>query len=278
MTGTRTVALVGDPVEGSVSPAMQNAAFRALALPFEYVLHPVPRGGLAGAFPELRERYVGLNVTTPHKQAALALVDSLGDAARASGSVNTVAFGSGGSLGDSTDGAGFLRALHRAAPGRAFRRALVLGAGGAARAVVAALATDGTAVGVWARDPAAADAIARDLASVSVVSGGDLGSELRVTDLLVSAVPVSAWAGGADPLPPHGELHPPLAVFDLAYRPRRTPLLERAERAGCVTIEGIEMLIEQGALSLAIWTGMAAPIEVMRAAAYDALGAVAVRP
>jgi len=277
MTSTRRIALVGDPVVGSVSPAMQNAAFGAMALPFEYVLHPVPRGELAAAFPGLRERYAGLNVTTPHKEAARGLVASLGEAARACGSVNTVVFRPGEALGDSTDGAGFIRALRRGAARRALRRALVLGAGGAARAIAAALMAEGADVCVWARDGAAARAIARDIAGVWAVSGGGLDDELRRADLLASAIPASAWSGDQPPLPPDVELRPPLTVFDLVYRPRRTPLLDRAGRAGCVTVEGIEMLIEQGALSFSMWTGQAAPVEVMRQAAYEALAIEPVR-
>ena len=276
MTSTRRIALVGDPVVGSVSPAMQNAAFGAMALPFEYVLHPVPRGRLAAAFAGLRERYAGLNVTTPHKEAARGLVASLGEAARACGSVNTVVFRPGEAVGDSTDGAGFIRALRRGAGRRVLRRALVLGAGGAARAIAAALVAEGVDVRVWARDGADARAIARDIAGVSALSGG-LGDELRRADLLASAIPASAWSGDRPPLPPDVELRPPLTVFDLVYRPRRTPLLDRAGRAGCVTVEGIEMLIEQGALSFSMWTGQAAPVEVMRQAAYEALAIEPVR-
>lgn len=271
MTGPRTVALVGDPIGGSVSPALQNAAFRALSLPFEYVLHPLPRGALTADFPELRERYIGLNVTTPHKEAALGLVDTVGDAARACGSVNTIAFGPAGAHGDSTDGAGFLRALRRAAPGCTFRRALVLGAGGAARAVATALVAAGSEVGLWSRDPAAARAIAGELADVSAVGDDRLAGEIQAADLLVSALPTAAWIAGSPPVPADLGLPGGLTVFDLAYRPRRTPLLERAAQAGCVTVEGIEMLIEQGALSFAMWTGQEAPVQAMREAAYNAL-------
>ena len=116
--------------------------------------------------------------------------------------MNTIAFGPAGALGDSTDGAGFLRALRRGALGRAPRRAVVLGAGGAARAVAAALAAEGVAVGVWSRDEVAARAIARDIAGVSVVNGDGLGDELGTAELLVSAVPVSAWTDGDAPVPP----------------------------------------------------------------------------
>lgn len=270
MTAVR-IALVGDPIGGSVSPALQNAAFQAAGLPCEYTLHPVPRGALAADFPELRERYVGLNVTTPHKEAALALVDTVGDAARACGSVNTIAFGPQGAHGDSTDGAGFLRALHRATPGRSFHRALLLGAGGAARAVAAALAAAGSDVGLWSREPAAARAVASEIAGVSAFGDDRLAAEIRTADLLVSAVPAAAWTGESPPLPSDLVLSGSLTVFDLAYRPRRTPLLDRAGRSGCVTIEGIEMLIEQGALSFTMWTGQDAPLAVMREAAYNAL-------
>lgn len=264
----RRIALVGDPVQASVSPDMQNAAFRDRGLPFEYEALRVPRGELAARFPSLRERYAGLNVTIPHKEEAARLVDILEPAARASGSVNTVVFRDGRAFGDSTDGNGFLRALRRAAPGREIRAALVVGTGGAARAVAAALAGDGIQVRVTGRSADAAARLAGDIAGVESAPIEELDLVLDDTDLLVSAVPADAWGDGSLPEVPLG---PELVVFDLVYRPRRTPLLERAEAEGSIVIEGIEMLVEQGALSFLLWTGVDAPRAIMRDAAYNAL-------
>ena len=271
MSAVRTIALVGDPVSGSVSPAMQNAAFRERSLPFTYEALRVRGGELASVFGSLRERLAGLNVTIPHKEDAARLVDALEPAARASGSVNTVAFRDGRTIGDSTDGAGFLRALRRGAGPREIRAALVLGTGGAARAVAAALVGEGVAVRVSGRNDDAGRRLAGDIAGVEVLGAGSIDRPLDGVDLVVSAVPPAAWDDGTPPLPRDLPLGPGLVVVDLVYRPRRTRLLERALADGAVIIEGIEMLIEQGALSFTMWTGEDAPVAVMREAAYEAL-------
>jgi len=271
MSEISRIALIGDPVSASVSPAMQNAAFRALGLPFEYEALRVPRGGLAALFGSLRERFVGLNVTIPHKEEAARLVDILEPASRASGSVNTVLFRHDRAIGDSTDGRGFLRALRQGAPGRELRSALIVGTGGAARAVAAALAGEGLTVRVSGRNAKGALRLAHDVAGVEAVPVDELEAALDDTDLLVSAVPASAWEDGSSTLPLSVPLGPGLIVFDLAYRPRRTPLLERAIAEGSTAIEGIEMLVEQGALSFLLWTGVEPPRGAMREAAYDAL-------
>lgn len=269
----QTIALVGDPVSGSVSPAMQNAAFRKLGLPFTYEAMHVRRGELATSFASLRQRLAGLNVTIPHKEDAARLVDTLEPAARASGSVNTIAFRNGHAVGDSTDGGGFVRALRRGAGHVDVRTALILGSGGAARAVASALAGEGIAVRVCSRTEAAARRLASEIAGVQLVRADGVGL-LDGIDLLVSAVPPAAWEdNGTGPLLRDVSLRRGLVVFDLVYRPRQTPLLERALADGCVIIEGIEMLVEQGALSFTMWTGHDAPLEVMRVAAYEALAA-----
>lgn len=274
MSAVRTIALVGDPVSGSVSPAMQNAAFRHLALPFTYETQRVPRGELASVFGSRRERLAGLNVTIPHKEDAARLVDTLGPAARASGSVNTVAFRGGRAIGDSTDGAGFLRALRRGAGLRKVRAALILGSGGAARAVAGALSSEGVAVRVSSRNDDAGRRLARDIVGVEVVPQGDVATALDDADLLVSAVPGSAWDEALPPIPRGLQLGPGKVVFDLVYRPRRTPLLHRAIADGSTVIEGVEMLVEQGGLSFTLWTDVPAPLSVMRQAAYAELAAV----
>lgn len=270
-------ALIGDPVGVSVSPAMHGAAFRALGLAHEYVAERVPAGELDSVFPSLRERYAGLNVTIPHKTAVIHHLDELTPVARAAASVNTVVFRGDTALGDSTDGAGALHALRRAAPGRDIAHALVVGAGGAARAVANALLRSGTRVSVFARDAVAAKALAADIPHVLAIGPTDLAETLLGgCDLLVSAVPAAAWEGPAPVMPLDSALAPGRIVFDLVYRPRRTALLRAADARGCVTVEGVEMLVEQGALSFALWLGTDPPVDVMRQAAYDALAGAAV--
>jgi shikimate dehydrogenase len=254
----RTIALIGDPVRNSPSPAMHRAAFEALDLDMDYVVERVRLKKLPRVFDRLRSRYGGLNVTIPLKEAIVPLLDEVRGAARATGSVNTVTFQDGRAIGESTDGEGFLIALRRAGTPIP-RRAVILGAGGAARAVGGALRASAADVVIAARDPK------RGAAAAAAVGGrpiplSELGTELLEADLLVNATPV------ADRFPPV-LLHPGLTVFDLVYRPRVTLLLAAARERGCRTVEGVEMLVEQGARSFEIWTGRRPPEEAMRDAA-----------
>ncbi|HJP64716.1 MAG TPA: shikimate dehydrogenase [Actinomycetota bacterium] len=262
------VALIGDPVAHSVSPRMHQAAFDHCGFEVDYVALRVRRDEVETVFDDLRGRFVGLNVTRPLKEAVIPLVDRVGPKAAAARSVNTVVFGAE-TYGHSTDGTGFLRALAAADVDPAGRGALVLGTGGAARAVVAALVEQGAAVSVWGRNGQAASTVAAELGA-AFTPADRLAEALSGCDLLVNATPVGG-DGVDSPLTPDAELRRETAVFDLVYRPRRTPLLRRAGATGCRTIQGIEMLIEQGARSFELWTERAAPVEVMRRAAYEAL-------
>jgi shikimate dehydrogenase len=265
----RAVALIGDPVSRSVSPAMHEAAFRHAGLDLTYEAMTIRRDELAGVFPRLCERFLGLNVTRPLKEAVIPLLDVLSPEAERAGSVNTVVFGAK-AAGHSTDGAGFMAALRRVGVTEV-RRALILGTGGAARAIAAALVDDGTEVTVWGRNRQAGLRLEADL-GVTFLPASDpsgLGPTIESSDLLVNATPVGTQA---DDSPVPSELMPSgITVFDLLYLPRWTPLLLQAEAAGCLPIHGIDMLIEQGALSFELWTGREAPIDVMRESAYAAL-------
>lgn len=282
--GPRAVyAVIGDPVGHSISPPMQRAAFAAASLDAGYVAERVAAADLRAEWPGLRARYAGMNVTRPLKADMLDLVDEVAPAARRSGSVNTVVIRDFRTTGDSTDGAGFLAALRRvrAAPAE---RALILGTGGAARAVAAALSGEGAAVLLWGRNEAAGRQVAVDLSSRASAGDGavayaggsceELTTTLRGADLVVNATPFGDPSiPGVSPIPDGASLESGAVVFDLVYRPRRTPLLERAAAEGLATVEGIEMLIEQGARSFELWTRMPAPTEVMREAAYRAYDA-----
>ncbi len=230
------------------------------------------REGLERAHSQPRRAGLGLNVTTPLKQAILPLVDVLSPAARRAGSANTVVFTPDSATGDSTDGAGFLAALDRGV-GRTPARAVILGTGGAARAVAAALLERGTSVTVVGRNAQAGRTMARDLGvRWRRLDPPMLAAELPQAGLLVNATPLGgSQFVGASPLPPSVRLHPALIVFDLVYRSRRTRLLAQAEASGCRIVEGVEMLIEQGARSFQLWTSLRAPIETMREAAHRAL-------
>ena len=266
-----TFALIGDPVQASPSPAMHRAAFRALGLSHDYTAIRVARDALSDELPGLLRRYTGLNVTTPLKEAIVPLLDEVDPVAGAAGSVNTVVLHGERAVGHSTDGAGFLAALGAAGIEPTPPRAVILGTGGAARAVAAALAGAGSAVLITGRTAASAARLARDL-SVRAIDEAAVPAAVARAGLLVNATPLGgAGHPQASPLPDAVPLHPSLTVFDLVTRAGPTPLLAQAAAAGCRTVEGVAMLVEQGARSFELWTGRLAPVEVMRRAAARAL-------
>ncbi|HKH26209.1 MAG TPA: shikimate dehydrogenase [Acidimicrobiia bacterium] len=260
---TRVVGVIGDPVGHSRSPAMHNAAFDALGLDWVYVAFPVPRGAGGAAVraaPTLG--LAGLNVTMPHKADAAAACDDLAPEAVALGAVNTVVDAGGTLVGHSTDGDGFLRALDDDGVTVAEERVLVLGAGGAARAITHALGRVGAHVTVAARrrDPGrSAAALAPDGVAVGL-------DEIVVDrfDVIVNATPLGMH-GEPAPLDT-AQLQPDQFVFDTVY-PADTPLLLEARARGLRTAGGLGMLVHQGALSFSLWTGVTPPLDVMRAAA-----------
>jgi len=248
--------VLGFPVAHSRSPDIQNAAFRELGLDWRYVKLPVPPelfAETARALPGSGFR--GANVTIPHKRAALELADVRSPAAEAIGAANTLLFADGSIEADNTDAPGFLAALGEDPAGL---RALVLGAGGAGRAVAWALREAGAAeVSVWNRTPERAEALSAELGLRHV-------ARPEACDLLVNATSVGLTGG--EPLPLEA-LEPPPVVVDLVYSDGPTALLEWARAGGSRTVDGLEVLVRQGALSFERWTGREAPLEVMRMAA-----------
>lgn len=278
---THLAAVIGDPVRHSLSPAMHNAAFAAADLDWLFVALPVERGAGAQAMDAIRVMGIeGVSVTMPHKADAAAACDELrGDAARLR-SVNCVSRGAGGTLvGESTDGEGLLRSLREEGHDPGSASALVLGAGGAARAVVLALAQAGAAVRVAARRAAAAADAAALAPGAEPVAWTDAGLVARSCTLIVNATPIGmgggAPAGGQPGALPFaaGDLGPGHVVVDLVYHPLRTALLELAAERGAATVEGVGMLVHQGAIAFERWTGVPAPVAVMRAAVLGALAA-----
>jgi shikimate dehydrogenase len=278
---TRLAGIIGDPVRHSLSPVMHNAGFAAAGLDWLFVALPVERGSGAAAIAAIKVLGIeGLSVTMPHKADAAAACDEVrGDAARLR-SVNCISRAAGGTLvGESTDGEGFLRSLREEGHDPAGARALVLGAGGAARAVVLALAQAGAHVLVAARRPDAAEQAAGLAAGTKTVEWHEVGAAARSCDLVVNATPIGMTAAGpvsgsgdagALPLLPD-DLRPGLVVADLVYHPRRTGLLEMAAAGGAATVEGVGMLVHQGAIAFERWTGAEAPVAAMRAAVLGAL-------
>src|SRR3954469_19882854 len=252
---TALAGVLGYPVGHSRSPAMHNAAFAALGLDWHYVKLPVP--------PELFERtvralpgsgYRGANVTIPHKLAALAVADDARPAARAVGAANTLTLrDDGGIEADNTDAGGFLAALGEPPAGR---RALVLGAGGAARAVVWALVEAGAAeVSIWNRTPERARELADAFGARAVAAP-------EAAEIAVNATSVGLHEGS---LPLEG-VEPPAVAVELVYGDE-TPFAGWAGAGGARVVDGLEVLVQQGALSFEHWTGVAPPLDVMREAA-----------
>lgn len=271
---TRLVGIIGWPVEHSRSPAMHNAAFRALGLDWAYVPLPVPPERVGEAVRGLRALgFCGANVTVPHKQAVIPHLDALTDAARAIGAVNTIVVRDDGALlGDTTDGRGFLADL--AAHGaRADGRALVIGAGGAARAVVHALAESGATVQVAARNVAQAEALCQAIATARPAARvtahrfpDDLPQMIaQRPDLIVNATSLGLHEGDALPWVEGAEIGPGQVAYDLIYN-RETEFLRLARASGAQAINGLGMLVHQGAAAFELWTGVSAPVEVMAAA------------
>ncbi len=268
--GTRLAGLIGCPVRHSLSPVIHNAAFRALGLDWAYLAFEVVPGAAASAVDAMRVLgLAGLNVTRPHKDAVAAAVDRLTPVARALGAVNTVVSEGDELVGDSTDGVGFLAALaadHGFDP--AGRRCVVLGAGGAGRAVVFALSAAGAGeVVVVTRRPHQAEAAVRLAPSCGCVGRvADVGG----ADLVVNATPV------ADEVPlglDVGDLGRGQLVVDLLYDPPVTALLAAAAARGASVANGVGMLIHQAALSFSRWTGEPAPLAVMQGAVAAHLAA-----
>ena len=251
---------------------MHNAAFRAAGLDWIYVAFEVAPGGVPAAFAGARALHLGgLSVTIPHKTAALAEVDERSPAAEAVGAVNTVVtVGEGRLRGENTDGAGFLASLADEGFDPSGRRCVVIGAGGAARAVVHALGQAGASeVVVVNRSPERAHA-----AVALAGPAGRVGSAADVAgaDLVVNATPLGLTGVDLDRMPVDPDLlGPGQLVLDLIPNPAVTPLMEAARRRGARAAGGLGMLVHQGALAFELWTGQPAPVGAMRVAALGAL-------
>jgi shikimate dehydrogenase len=270
--------VIGDPVAHSLSPALQQPALDALRISARYALWPTPAADLPRRIAGLRDANVlGANVTVPHKLAVMDLIDEVSTTVQRAGAVNTIINRDGHLLGENTDVAGFSAALAEVEPSAATRRALILGAGGAARAVVLALDAAGVReISIANRNRDRAQGLMGDLAPVPLttldLSEESLRSALPHATLLVNATALG-WHAGEAPLPlALLELLPPAAiVVDLTYRD--TDLLLAARRRGLPTLDGLPMLVHQGARALELWTGQVAPLAVMRAAAEAARAA-----
>jgi shikimate dehydrogenase len=274
-SGTKIIAIIGDPVERSLSPAMHNAAFEALDLDYAYMALRVPQGALDGAIATARVlKMAGMNVTHPHKIKILSLLDKLDESAKLVGAVNTVKNNRGRLIGYNTDGAGAVRALESEAGELAGRRVLLLGAGGAARAIAFSLVKEGAELNIANRTTSRAKelsaAIKRSLGTnVGIINLNrkEVVETIKNTDIIINATTIGMHPNVNRTLLTADVMHKGLIVNDIVYEPLQTRLLTEAKKAGARTVTGLGMLIHQAALSFEIWTGRRAPIKVMTAAA-----------
>lgn len=273
---TRIAALIGDPVRHSLSPVIHNAAFRALGLDWVFGAFEVAEGGAAGAVEAVRALGIGgVSVTMPHKEAVIPALDRVSATAERLRSVNAIAWHGHDLIGESTDGVGFIDALHNDEGFDARDRTVaVLGAGGAARAIVLALARAGARdIVIFNRTRASGEAaagLAPDRARYVQLPG-----QISDADLIVNATSIgmaNTPTAGELPLDP-SLLRSGQLVVDIVYHPLRTPFLEAAKARGCVPVTGLGMLIHQAAHAFRLWTAEEPPLEVMSAAAMAALHA-----
>jgi len=268
--------VIGDPIAHSLSPLLHNTAFAELGLDWASTGFLVPAGGAAGALEAARSLgLAGLSVTMPHKDTVAALVDERTEVAGRLGAVNCVIRRGDRLIGDNTDGEGLVSSLRRGAQfDPAGRRCLVIGAGGAARAVVLALADAGAAeVVVVNRNADRADRAAALAGPVGRVGGGD---DAGAADLVVQATPAGMAGGpaaGAAPAVDPSGLRPGQVAADLVYHPTDTAWLQAARRAGATTLSGLGMLVHQAGAQLLAWTGEEPPVRAMWAAVEDVLSA-----
>ena len=277
---TKLCGIIGDPIEHTVSPVMHNAAFRELGLDYLYAPFPVKKADLGKTVAGMRVLNVsGFNVTLPHKVAIIPFLDKLDPLAENIGAVNTVVNKGGVLTGYNTDAAGFLRALKENGVEPKAKNMVIIGAGGAARAICFILAQNEASLTIlnrqsefdWAKELAFRLSRLFQKTKAVALSDKNLASALKGADVLINATSVGMKPNHKESPVPARLLKPGLVVSDIVYNPPKTRLLKEAEAAGAKTISGIDMLVWQGALAFEMWTGQKAPVELMKKEAIKAL-------
>lgn len=268
----RICGIIGDPLEHTMSPVMHNAAFREMGVDYLYVPFPVKKEKLGKAIEGMRALNIrGLNVTIPHKVAVIQFLDELDDLADKIGAVNTIVNDDGVLRGYNTDATGFLQALLERGIEPKGKNVVVLGAGGASRAISFILAERGSNLVILnktvdkAREWASriSKSFKKEVKALKL-DRENLAGALSKADILVNATSVG-MSPNIDETPVTSSLlKPDTIVFDTVYNPIKTRLQREAEEAGATTISGLDMLIWQGALAFELWTGLKAPVELMR--------------
>lgn len=276
---TRLCGVIGDPIEHTVSPIMYNAAFKKLGLDYIYVPFKVKKEDLGKAIEGIRALNLkGLNVTIPHKVTVIQFLDELDSLAGKIDAVNTIVNNGGTLIGYNTDATGFLQALLERGIEPKGKNVVILGAGGASRAISFVLAERGANLVILNRTPDKAKECAKRISQIfqrevkALQLGGDnLIKVLEKADILVNTASVGMSPNNGETLVTSNLIKPSMIVFDIVYNPIKTRLLMEAERAHAQTISGIEMLLWQGALAFEKWTGLKAPVELMRKEVVKAL-------
>jgi len=276
---TNVFGIMGDPVEHSLSPPMHNAAFKKLEMDSVYVPFHVKKGEIGAAIQgALAMEIKGLNLTIPHKTSVIEHLDEIDHAAELIGAVNTVKFNNG-ARGYNTDGMGAVRAIEEVTPVKN-KKVVILGAGGAARAVSFQILLEGAGEVVIAnRTVGKAKNLRNDLVSNldASVKSSDLDleviGEIQDADILINTTPIGMYPNiDEEPLINADVMHEGLVVNDIVYNPFETGLLKEAKKAGAKVVPGTKMLIYQGVEAFKIWTGVEAPVDVFEKALMKELG------
>jgi len=276
---TKVCCVIGNPIEHTLSPVMHNAAFEELNLDFVYLAFRVRREELRDAIAGAKSLdFHGLNVTMPHKTAVMNHLDKLDSTARSIGSVNTILNAGGRLVGYMTDGVGAMNALKENGVGLEGKKLLLLGAGGAAKAIAFHVAQKAKELKILNRTVQKAEALAEVLGKKfnKKVSGNLLSfelvkKELEDANILINATSVGMHPDVARSLVDPSWLRPDLCVMDIIYNPLETKLAKDAKSVGAKVVSGIEMLVYQGAASFEIWTNHPAPVKAMREAVLNKL-------
>ncbi len=278
---TQLCGVIGDPIDHTLSPALQNAAFEHLKLNWVFLAFRVKATEVENALRGMRGLGIrGLNVTMPHKNAVIAYLDKVDETAKFLGSVNTILAQDGELHGFSTDGLGAVNALKENGVKLSGKKVVLLGAGGAAKAIAFALAKEARELIILNRTSEKTRELAEALSSRfgKKVAGERLTPKITQKQLENADILINATSVGMHPQPDQTLvapqwLKPSLTVMDIVYNPLETKLAKDAKAAGAHVVSGVEMLIYQGAASFEIWTGHKAPVEVMRKAALNQLSA-----
>jgi len=273
---TKLLAVIGDPIEHSLSPVMHNAAIKAMGVDYVYIPLAIKEKDIGIALATFRGiNLEGFNVTIPHKQTVMQFLENISPLAQRVGATNTVWRGQDGWHGTNTDVEGFLTPLKQLDRSWSEIKPLVLGYGGAARAVIEGLTGLGCReIRVVGRDWEKLTQLSTTWSTVKGYLWGELAGLIGESELIVNTTPIGMYPHNQEsPLDSYlvGLIQPGAIAYDLIYTPRPTKFLLDSQKQGAVIIDGLEMLINQGAIALEIWLQKSVPVEIMRQALYDYL-------